>query len=406
MRFLHTSDWHLGQKFLSSDRYDEHREMLDWLLRIIEEQAIDVLLVAGDIFDIGSPPNKAQELYYEFLARLQSTSCKHVVITGGNHDSPSLLNASRTVLQFLNIQVVGALDGRLEDCILALPDEAGNTAAVVAAVPFLRDRDLRMASSGETSLERIDQIRSGIRNTYQQAGALAEALAGPETPVLAMGHLYAAGSEASDKQDNIYLGDTINIKAAEFPAVFDYVALGHIHRPQAIGGLKHIRYCGSPLPLSFSEILDDKKVVLIEFSGKTPRIKEIPAPLFRRLKTVSGSIEEVKQRLQALEERHRNDPRRVWVEVLIETDTVLPGIEQDLYDWVKGFHMDLLKIRILHGNTTRAQTKPPVDLDDLQPREVFERRCLTTGSPPEDYEELLQSFLELENWLEEQEETL
>jgi len=106
MKILHTSDWHLGQKFLSKDRIDEHQSALDWLRQTIIEQEIDVLLVSGDIFDIGNPPSYARHLYYRFLTSLQGTYCRHVVITGGNHDSPSMLNAPKELLEILNVYVV------------------------------------------------------------------------------------------------------------------------------------------------------------------------------------------------------------------------------------------------------------------------------------------------------------
>ena len=115
MKIIHTSDWHLGQKFLYNDREAEHQMALDWLLDTITQNEVDGLVVAGDIFDIGNPPNYARRMYYRFLTQLIHTSCRHVLITGGNHDSPAMLNAPRELLQALNIHVVGAATENLED---------------------------------------------------------------------------------------------------------------------------------------------------------------------------------------------------------------------------------------------------------------------------------------------------
>ncbi|NRA49197.1 MAG: exonuclease subunit SbcD, partial [Phaeodactylibacter sp.] len=254
MKIIHTSDWHLGQKLLHNDREQEHRLALQWLLETIRKEKADGLIVAGDIFDIGNPPNYARSLYYQFLRNLLNTECRHVVITGGNHDSPAMLNAPRELLQALNVHVIGAAGEGPEDEVVVWKSPEDEIEAVIAAVPFLRDRDLRYSVAGETGLERVAQIKTGIRKHYDR---VADHIAGhydiASVPVICTGHLYASGASASGKQDNIYIGNTENIDAQHFPDLFDYVALGHIHRAQKVGGLEHVRYSGSLIPLSFSE---------------------------------------------------------------------------------------------------------------------------------------------------------
>nr|MCU0347519.1 exonuclease subunit SbcD [Saprospiraceae bacterium] len=258
MKILHTSDWHLGQKFISRDREEEHRLALDWLVQTIEKEQVDLLLVAGDVFDIGSPPNYARALYFNFLKKVVRTKCRHIVITGGNHDSPQMLEAPRELLQLLDVHVVGAASEQVGDEIIVLKNEQGEPEAVVAAVPFLRDQDLRRAASSDGGQERIERIKEGILAHYVAVGeAVVTDFAKLKIPKIAMAHLCVTGAEASDKQDNIYLGNVENIRADQFPSVFGYVALGHIHRPQKIGGLKQVRYSGSLIPLSFSETKDE-----------------------------------------------------------------------------------------------------------------------------------------------------
>ncbi len=406
MRFLHTSDWHLGQKLLFSDREEEHGQALDWLHRMIVEHQVDALIVAGDIFDIGNPPNYARRLYYGFLTGLRTTSCRHVVITGGNHDSPSMLDAPRPLLQALNIHVVGAATGEPSDELIELLDGQGKVEAVVAAVPFLRDRDLRYGVAGEGGQERQERIQEGIRRHYAELAEAAGGYRDAGVPILATGHLYARGAQASAKQDNIYIGNTENIDAADFPELFQYVALGHLHRPQLVGGREHIRYSGSLIPLSFSETKDDKGVYLVDFEqGRRGGIRFIEAPVFRRLKTIEGTLDEVKQSLRRFEERGERR-LRPWVEVIVHTDELIPQLDVQLNEFTEGMNLELLKIRLqrLDYRGLNEQAVEEIDLQDMDALEVFRRKCESFGSPPEEQSALEATFRELQQWLTEKTE--
>ena len=191
MKILHTSDWHLGQKFLTNDRKAEHEMALDWLHETIILEKVDILIVAGDIFDIGNPPSYARTLYYRFLTKLQGSPCRHIIIIGGNHDSPAMLNAPKELLEILNVHVIGAATGDIEDEIITLLDEKGDLEAVIAAVPFLRDRDIRQSVTGETGLERMAKVQAGIINHFKEAGKAVAPYTKKNVPILATGHLYA-----------------------------------------------------------------------------------------------------------------------------------------------------------------------------------------------------------------------
>jgi len=401
MKILHTSDWHLGQKFISRDREEEHRLALNWLAQTIEQEGVELLLVAGDVFDIGNPPNYARALYYGFLKKIIRTKCRHVVITGGNHDSPQMLDAPRELLQILDVHVVGAATEPSADEINILKNENGEPEAIVAAVPFLRDQDLRRTASGEGAQERIERIKEGILAHYDAIGLAAEPFAKLNIPKIVMGHLCVTGAESSEKQDNIYLGNVENIRADQFPSQFGYVALGHIHRPQAIGGMKQVRYCGSLLPLSFSETKDEKSVTLLEFDGqKLERISLLTVPIGRRLKSIEGSLEEVQERLLTLNERHK-DELPPWVEVTVTTDRLIPNLNGLLHDFTKDMHLDLLKIKLNHEHLPLDVQMPHEQLEDLQPIDVFRKKLESAGRPPEDMEELVATFRELETWMRE-----
>ncbi len=402
MKILHTSDWHLGQKFISWEREEEHALALDWLVQTIEQQEVELLVVAGDIFDIGNPPSSSRKLYYSFLRRLWKTNCRHIVVTGGNHDSPQMLDAPKDILQILNVHVVGRASEDPAEEIIVLKNEKGQAEAVVAAVPFLRDQDLKRAVSGESGSDRVEKIREGILAHYQVIGELVEEYEGLEIPLIVTGHLNVTGHEASHQQDNIYLGNVENIRADQFPPIFDYVALGHIHRPQAIG-LEKVRYSGSLIPLSFSETKDDKSVTIVSFNkGTLEHIEEIKLPVFRRLKTIEGTLKYVQERLEKLHHDYR-DGLPSWVEVIIDSDKLIPNLSSELQEFSKDLHLEILKTRHKTPHFSLSEQTSHEELDDLAPIDVFRKKCETTGQPPEQVEDLISTFRELEEWIRERE---
>lgn len=400
MRFLHTSDWHLGQKFFNYDRDQEQALALRWLLDTVREQKVDCLLVSGDIFDTFNPPASAQELYYNFLINLTQTSCRHVVVTAGNHDSPSLLQAPKQLLKAMNVHVIGSVGQDLSDEIIELKDASGKVEAMVAAVPFLRDRDLLFAQPGESGLERIERIKLGIKTHFQKIGELVAEKLPAGIPALAMAHLYAFGAESAEKQDNIYIGDKANIRAEDFPAVFKYVALGHIHRPQKIGVFDHIRYSGSLIPLSFSEEKDEKSVYLADFTGgQMSDLKTIKVPEFRRLKTISGEPEAIQKRLVEFEKRHR-DELTPFVEIIVETDQNIPDLDSDLRAFAKDLKVHILSIRLNRKQRFSEFQQQEKELTELGVLEVFQKKCEQFGVPEAIQPELEASFRELLEGLE------
>lgn len=394
MKILHTSDWHLGQKFISRDREEEHRLALDWLLEVLVEEQVELLLVAGDIFDIGNPSNTARSLYYNFLRKVLKTSCRHVVIVSGNHDSPQMLDAPAELLQLLDIHVVGS--AQLNPEILVLKDKNGNAEIVIAAIPFLRDHELNRTIPKDSPLEYFPRIQEAIADYYGRAAEAAAAYSELQVPLIATGHLFASGAVTSGKQDNIYQGNLENITADRFPEIFDYVALGHIHRAQAVAGINRIRYSGSLIPLSFSETKDDKSVTLVEFEGRNiSAVREIPVPLWRRLKTIQGDLSYVQQRLVELNATYQQQ-LTTWVDVLVDSDTNIPNLNGLLQDFTTGMNLDLLKVRLNVPHASLDEQVVSQMLDELEPLEVFRKKCEGAGSPPENMDELIAAFRELE----------
>jgi len=405
MRVLHTADWHLGQRFISGhERTDEHRHFLDWLVATVQEQQVEVLVVAGDIFDTGSPSNQALELYYSFLLNMQRTSCRDIVVVGGNHDSPATLNAPARLLRHLRVHVVGCVPECFEEQVLVLDDADGNPGLVVCAVPFLRDRDVRLSVPGETAEEREARIKQGLADHYSRLAEVEQVwqLKDMGLPVLATGHLYAAGAAPSDSERTIHVGNLGQITADHFPAIFDYVALGHLHRPQRVGGREHIRYSGSPIPLSFSEIDYPKEVLLLEFgSGKLHALKALPVPGTRRLVRFHGTLDEVTQGLTSYDNSGYLLP--AWVDVQIHSELtqlevaevllkVIADLDRKQLEVLARRHFHLVKLRAL-GDSDDATEPLTRSLHDFTEREVFEQRL--EAEPEAIRTELLRTFDEL-----------
>ena len=396
MKILHTSDWHIGHTLYGKKRYDEHEQFLRWLKNIICERGIDALLVAGDVFDNGLPGGQAQKLYYDFLTSLLGTCCKTVVVTAGNHDSPTLLEAAAGVLSRLNIYAVG-LPGEPDRHVIPLRGSDGKVGALCAAVPYLRKNELvRLEDETENSDEKIIRATAQFYSDVTQAALRAREIYGP-VPIVATGHLFAAGAVRSegDGVRELYVGTLGQVGADIFPPELSYVALGHIHGAQRVAGRDHIRYCGAPLPMSFGERI--KKCVLEVDTGDGLRVSEIEVPEFVRLVAVRGGREEI---LSSLAEIADED---VWVEVTYTGEAVCPHLAADVHDAVKGGRAQVLSIRTMGAYGPAVRADEAETLETLSVQDVF-LRCLESGAVDEaDRQALIDCFNEIVSGLEDAE---
>ena len=276
LTILHTSDWHLGRRLYGRLRYEEFELFLHWLQDTISAQQVDILIVAGDIFDTMTPSNKAQALYYEFLGKVSRSCCQHVVIVAGNHDSPTFLDAPSNVLKFLNVHVIGTACDNLNDEVLVLGDDDNNPHCIIAAVPYLRDRDVRSSSAGESADSKDANVIAGICEHYDNIADIAKSKQADlikmhqrYIPIIATGHLFASGGRTTEDDGvrELYVGSLGKISADMFNDGFDYVALGHLHVPQRVGGRESIRYSGSPIAMGFGEAKQQKQVLLVQFGA-------------------------------------------------------------------------------------------------------------------------------------------
>lgn len=397
LRVLHTSDWHLGRSLYGQTRYDEFDALMDWMIATLTSQRIDVLLIAGDVFDTGTPGNRALRQYYDFLQRVASTGCQHVVIIGGNHDSPSLLNAPQQLLRSLHIHVVGTATGDIADELVQLTDAQGETRLIVCAVPYLRDRDIRTATAGESVEDKEQKLLAGIRDHYQQIGLQAQSLRQSlsltqqtQVPIIAMGHLFTAGAKTVDGDGvrDLYVGSLAHVSAGIFPDVFDYVALGHLHVPQTVGGQPHIRYSGSPIAMGFGEALQQKSVCVVTLDGTAPSIELVPVPVFQALRTIRGDLSQLQSELQQL----ASSPNPVWVEAIYTGDDLVPDLREQLETKV----VNILRIKNQRvGHSLLQQETLHETLDELTPAQVFERCLSARAVPDSQQEQLKQAYQEI-----------
>ncbi|WP_457744033.1 exonuclease SbcCD subunit D C-terminal domain-containing protein [Sulfurimonas sp.] len=366
MKILHTSDWHLGQNFMGKSREEEHKGFLEWLYESIEKEQVDVLIVAGDIFDTGTPPNYALELYYNFLTKLSASVCKNIIITAGNHDSIATLKAPKQLLEALNVHVITSGDESEDEVIGIYENE--ELEAVVCGVPFLRDYVVRQALSGESMQDKENALSVGIKEHYRKVHQRAKEFAGDrDIPIIATGHLTTVGSKTSESEREIYIGGTLDIDSDFLGESFEYVALGHLHINQRVGR-ENVRYSGSPIALSFSESTTQKKVNLIAFEKKKMEIEELNIPLFRPLVVLRGDAETILGALQEVSDKES------WIEVHLQDENPFYA-NQLIREKAKELELTLLALKI--DKTQQNLQKEEFDvisLDELTPFEVFERR--------------------------------
>lgn len=396
MRLIHTSDWHLGRSLINFRRYDEFEAFLSWLRQTIIGQSAEALIVAGDIFDTTSPSNRAQQLYYQFIGSLAGTSCRHIIIVAGNHDSPSFLDAPKEILRALNVHVVGTASDNADDEIIVLKDDAGKMLAVVCAVPYLRDRDIRSVEAGETIEQKGEKLLLGIREHYEKVCRKADLIRSEtaDIPLIATGHLFTAGGRTveEDGVKELYVGNLAHASVEIFPETIDYFALGHLHIPQKVSGRDCVRYSGSPIAMGFGEAGQQKKVMLVDFDGRKPQVTELPVPCFRPLARVSGDMTAVLTGIAEL--KKLGTP--VWLEVEYNGDALVPDLQEQVTEAVAGSEVDV--VRVKNQRLVRSLLEvcaSDENLDDLKETEIF-NLCLDAHNIPDDQRpELDDAFREI-----------
>ncbi|WP_353130936.1 exonuclease SbcCD subunit D [Parapedobacter pyrenivorans] len=382
MNILHTADWHLGQLFHEYERTFEHQQFLDWLVQTLQQEEVDVLLISGDVFDLSNPSAATTRQFYTFLSQaVKICPDIQIVVTAGNHDSASRLEAPRPLLESFNINIVGMVakdeQGNVDVDKLIIPlIKDGDIKAWCLAVPFLRLGDYPVLTDCD------NPYAEGVALLYQNLYNAAKTKQEPGQAIIAMGHLHARHAEISDmdKAERLIMGGVECIAASAFPEDIAYVALGHIHKAQRLGGKEHIRYCGSPLPMSFSEINYKHQVVLFTVEGShITQLRPIEVPVstpLLKVPSVHSRMEEVLVALRQLPTAvGKNRSTAPYLQVSVLLDAPEPGLRHKVEQAIADKHVRLARVDTRYPTqqypTMHGQAVSPDELQSLQPIDVF-----------------------------------
>lgn len=379
MKILHTADWHIGQLFHEYDRTYEHQQFLNWLVDTLQTEQIDVLLISGDVFDISNPSASSIKMFYSFLNKAtKAIPDLQIVITAGNHDSASRLEAPKPLLESSNVHIIGLVEkdgeGNIDYQKLLVPihDNSKNVKIWCLAIPFLRMGDY------PTILNCANPYTEGVTALYKDAFEYASLKKQDGQSIIAMGHLHTHHAEVSDldKTERLIMGGVECIPATAFHQDIKYVALGHIHKAQRIGGKEHIRYSGSPLPMSFSELNYKHQVIVFELDEEISELKSIEIPLsvpLQRIPQTPLPLHEVIGLLDNLPIMDNDLQTVPFLEVRILLDGPEPALRHKVETALAGKRVRLAKIDVKYPASTLEATEfiTPDELSELQPIDVF-----------------------------------
>lgn len=382
IKILHTADWHLGQLFHEYDRTYEHQQFLDWLVRTMQGEEIDVLLISGDVFDLSNPSAASIRQFYTFLNRAsQAQPDLQIIVTAGNHDSATRLESPKPLLESSKIHIVGIVEKDHESNIdtdkLVIPlTKHGETKAWCMAIPFLRMGDYPTVVDGD------NPYAAGVAQLYGDVYQTAKSKQRSGQPIIAMGHLHAHGAERTDldSHERQIMGGVECIAASAFPADIAYVALGHIHKAQRLGGKEHIRYSGSPIPMSFSELNYRHQVITFTIAaGAVSALKPLEVPVtvpLLKMPSTHSNLAEVLLGLAQLPSTDGQDRATApYLQVNVLLDAPEPGLRHQVEQALAGKHVRLARIDTQYpaqkGATAQTPILSPDELQRLQPAAVF-----------------------------------
>ncbi len=411
MKILHTSDWHLGQHFYGKSRIHEHQSFLNWLLEQAVERDIDAIVVAGDIFDTGTPPSYAREMYFDFISKISKINCQLIVLAG-NHDSVAMLGESKSLVKSLSTRVIPAVTENIEEQVFILNNKNGEAGAVVCAIPFIRPRDIVKSSAGQSASQKQQSLQQAISEHYHHLFDKAKTLSNNELPVIATGHLTTVGVTATESVRDIYIGTLDAFPANAFPDA-DYIALGHIHRAQKVAKTEHIRYSGSPIPLSFDEAKQRKVVMLVEFNLQkntnqetsdkpliddstresatadmfeteasendfslfSACVSEVEIPCFQPLVSLKTNLDNLSNDIAPYLQSVGIEQQKIWLDIEIDSGEYLQDLTARIETLVEDHPVEILLVR----RSKKARESMPshqkkITLNELSLDEVFESR--------------------------------
>jgi len=389
MRILHTSDWHLGQHFYGKSRAPEHQQFLTWLITQVQIHKVECVIVAGDIFDTGTPPSYAREMYFDFIVNMHEINCQ-LIILAGNHDSVAMLGESKQLLRSLSARVIPNATANfyendnsesLNEQVFYINDQYGEAQAVICAIPFLRPRDILTSQAGKTANDKSQSLQQAIKEHYQRLYQQAKKLSiidGTKTlPIIATGHLTTVGVTISESVRDIYIGTLEAFPANAFPNA-DYIALGHIHRAQKVAKTEHIRYCGSPIPLSFDEAKQTKYVLIVDFiQDKLDQVTELQVPSFQPIMmvktTLNGLSALVTEQVKQFDDLKNG--QKIWLDIEIDSSEYLQDLNSRIDQLVSDLPVEILLVRrSKKSRKAMPNNQKKITLSELSLTDVFNTR--------------------------------
>lgn len=402
IRILHTADWHLGQTFFGYDRTQEHEHFLDWLAGVLTKNKIDVLIVAGDVFDVSNPSAASQRMFYRFIHRVTTENPRlQLVVVAGNHDSAARLESPLPLLQEMRTEIKGIVrkqNGKIdyEHLLVELKNAAGEVEALCLAVPFLRQGDYPVVETeGNPYAEGVKELYARLLKYALKKRTDGQAL-------VAVGHLLATGSEIAEKDhsERIIIGGLESVSPESFPEQIVYTALGHIHKAQRVSGRENIRYAGSPLPMSFAEkhyhhgvvkvTLDEGWAVEIEKLEYTPLVRLLSIPA-----TEAAAPDEVLDELRGLE--LPEDEPMPYLEVKVKLSEPEPMLRQQVEEILEGKPVRLARIVSFYRQEAEGSVEEEVltaGLQEMNPLQIV-KATFENSYQAEMPEELVNLFQEL-----------
>ena len=387
---MHTADWHLGCSMGAEKRFEEYDALLAHLCSIIRDMNIEAVIIAGDVFDVYQPPNRAAEQYYRFLLEAGRAGAREIIVTGGNHDSAAYLEAPGKILEFLSVHVFASASQDPADMIVELRESSGVPAALVAAIPYLHEGDIVAVEGGSGAMER-EKVLKGAMLKYYSRTAEAMNNISSELPHIVTGHLFAADR---GEKNTSWTGTLMSVDTAEFPASIDYLALGHLHDARTLKSPHStcVRYPGAPVAVSFRELDVPKSVTVID-TEDVKNICEIPLPSFQDMRRLEGCREELEKELAAIA---ASADHSIWCSVE-NTGSYEPGLWENLNMLIRDTPVKIIVCRNRESNPAVLQRLPEErHLADLAPADVFKLLLQESGVNGEETEPLLEAFREIE----------
>lgn len=392
VKIIHTADWHLGNRMHDIDRSEEVMEFLKWLKKQIINQNARALIIAGDIFDTANPPTDARTFYHDFLASLLGTCCKNVIIIGGNHDSGALLDSEKQILQRLNIHVIGSIANiEVKDLVFELYDDCKNPCAVCAAVPFVREGELRHFFDDNKMDGTFSDQAYGIlyKKVYEEAEKIR---AGRSIPLIATGHLYASDLEGrlegisgeivcDDGRKKLdVVGKLGSVHAGIFPEQFDYVALGHVHYSTMVAKNEKIRYSGSPFVMGFEEASIPRNILCADVEKQKLSVQKIKIPQVFEYRRLNGDYATIRSLLENY--RQKTDRTKTFLELYYKREEGINIYDQleDLLSELEEKNVYVVSRRVQETGLSGEFLSNEYDMDELSslaPEKIFENLILS-----------------------------